>query len=137
VRDGCQSVVILYSHPLLGEGLGRLLAGDPDLHVDVVQVDDIAEVELALRSTPDVVILERTPPVAAIDVLRLAPGALLIDVGLDRGPTWAYRRDDIGQEPAALLRAIHERDGDRRQERPGSAVVAPSRRALEAVPPGR
>jgi hypothetical protein len=109
VRDGRQHVVILYSHPLLGEGLGRLLSNDPDLFVEQFHVDDLGEAEAALRSSPEVVVLERTPPVQAIDVLRLAPAALLVDVGLDAGPTWTYRRDEIDQQPDALLRAIHSR----------------------------
>jgi hypothetical protein len=109
VRDGRQRVVILYSHPLLGEGLGHLLSTQPDLIVEFVHVDDLAEAEAALRSAPDVVIVERTPPVQAIDVLRLAPTALLIDVGLDPGPSWTYRRDELGSQPDSLLRAIHDR----------------------------
>jgi hypothetical protein len=110
VRARRQRVVILYSHPLLGEGLGHLLATERDLIVELARVDDLAEVELALQSAPDVVILERTPPVQAIDVLRLAPAALVIHVGLDPGPAWAYHRDELGSQPDALLRAIHGRD---------------------------
>jgi hypothetical protein len=108
VRDGRQHVIILYSHPLLGEGLGRLLGNEPELFVEQFHVDDLDEAEQALSCSPDVVVLERTPPVQAIDVLRLAPAALLVDVGLDAGPTWTYRRDEIGPQPDALLRAIHE-----------------------------
>ena len=111
MRDGRQQVVILYSHPLLGEGLGRLLSADPDLVVELVHVDDLDQAERALSSSPDVVILERTPPVQAIDLLRFAPSALLIDVGLDAGPNWTYRRDELAPQPEELLRAIHGRDG--------------------------
>jgi hypothetical protein len=108
VRGGRQHVVILYSHPLLGEGLGHLLSNDPDLFVESFHVDHLEEAELALRCSPEVVVLERTPPVQVIDVIRLAPAALLVDVGLDAGPTWTYRRDEIGQQPDALLQAIHD-----------------------------
>jgi hypothetical protein len=109
VRDGRQQVVILYSHPLLGEGLGRLLAGDADLEVELVRVGDMREAETALAGSPDVVILERTPPLQAIDLMRLAPSSLVIDVGLDAGPSWAYRRDELSGQPDELLQVIHAR----------------------------
>ena len=111
MRDGRQRVVILYSHPLLGEGLGRLLAADPDLVVELVHVDDLDQAVQALACSPDVVIVERIPPVHAIDLMRLAPSALLIEMGLDAGSTWTYRRDELASQPEDLLRAIHGREG--------------------------
>jgi hypothetical protein len=106
-----QRVVILYSHPLLGEGLGRLLTADPALQVELVRVDDLEGAEQALAGGPDVVVLERTAPIQALDLLRFAPSALFIDVGLDAGPSWTIRRDELSPQPEELLRAIHGRDG--------------------------
>lgn len=102
-------VVILYDHPLLGEGLERLLRGQPGLAVELVHVDGIDAARAALAADPDVVILERCAPVQAIDLLRLAPDALFIDVGLDAGPSWTYRRDELAPQPEDILRAITER----------------------------
>ena len=102
-------VVILYDHPLLGEGLERLLRADDDLTVELVRVDGIESARAALRSDPDVVILERCAPVKAIDLLGLAPSALFLDVGLDAGPSWAYRRDELSPQPDEIMRAISER----------------------------
>jgi hypothetical protein len=102
-------VVILYEHPLLGEGLERLLRAEAGLRVELVHVDSLDVARCALDPSPDVVILERCPPVQALDLLRLAPDALFIDVGLDAGPSWAYHRDELSPQPEDILRAIVER----------------------------
>jgi hypothetical protein len=104
-----QRVVILYAHPLLGEGIGRILRTEPGLEVELVSLDDTVEAARVLAAGPDVVILERTAQRQALDLLPTAPGALFIDVGLDSGPSWTYRRDAIGAEPNELVRVIHER----------------------------
>ena len=102
-------VAILYSHPLLGEGLARLLQADHGLVVQLVHVDDLETAEAALALRPDVVVLERGLPVQVLDLLRMAPNALLIDVGLDAGPSWAYHRDELSPQPDDLLRTIRSR----------------------------
>jgi hypothetical protein len=102
-------IVILYDHLLLGEGLERLLRNGSGLQVELVHVDGIETARAAIASDPDVVILERCAPVQAIDLLRLAPSALFIDVGLDPGPSWAYRRDELSPQPEDILRTIFER----------------------------
>jgi hypothetical protein len=126
-------VVILYSHPLLGEGLARLLGGDRDLHVELVRVDAPPDAEAALAACPgpdcpDVVIVERSVPVQAMDLLRVAPSALLIDVGLDAGPSFTYRRDELSPQPDDILRTIRARRRPARgRRRPPAAVpVEPS-----------
>ena len=101
--------MILYSHPLFGEGLARMLETDAALDVALVQLDDVTAAEAAFCPPPDVVILERATPLQAIDLLRVAPNALLIDVGLDAGPSWAYRRDQLSPQPEAILRTIRRR----------------------------
>ena len=101
------SVVILYTHSLLGEGLARVLAADPGLDVLPVSSRDARAAEIALTANPDVIIFERGEPLQAIDFLKAAPVALLIDVGLDAGPTFTYRREEIPARPEGILRAIH------------------------------
>lgn len=99
-------VVILYDHPLLGEGLERLLRDRPGIDVRLVRVDGVESAMAALESAPDVVIVERCAPVAAMDLLPLAPDSLFIDVGLDAGPSWTYRREEISPRPEDILQAI-------------------------------
>ncbi|HET9680786.1 MAG TPA: hypothetical protein VFP19_02020 [Candidatus Limnocylindrales bacterium] len=123
-------VVILYSHPLLGEGLAHLLGGDRDLTVDLVRVQDEEEAEAALTGCladlcPDVVIVERSMGVKPIDLLRVAPAALLIDVGLDAGPSFTYRREELSPQPDEILRTIRRGFGGQaphRRRRPPTAV---------------
>jgi hypothetical protein len=121
-------VVILYSHHLLGEGLARLLGADPGLEVTAIHVEDLESAAAALGDAPDVVVMERAASIHAIDLLALAPAALLIDVGLDAGPSWAYHRDEISPQPEDILRAIHER---------GPVPGAAARRPTRARPPHR
>jgi hypothetical protein len=116
-------VVILYSHPLLGEGLAHLLGGDRDLTVELVRVAEEPDLDTALGGNPDVVIVERSVALRTIDLLRLAPSALLIDVGLDSGPSWAYRREELSPQPDEILRAIRARGhAARGRRRPPTAV---------------
>ncbi len=125
-------VVILYSHPLLGEGLAHLLGGDRELIVDLVRIEDedVDELEanaaLASRlaqANPDVVIVERSVALKAIDLLSIAPSALLIDVGLDAGPSWAYRREELSPQPDEILRTIRATGrASQRRRRPPTAV---------------
>jgi hypothetical protein len=132
-------VVILYDHPLLGEGLERLLRAGTDLQVELVHVDGVDAAQSVLATNPDVVILERSAPLQAIDLLRFAPCALFIDVGLDAGPSWAYRRDELSPQPEEILRAILERPPVPHQAEarcPGAtkpALPAPARAAPARV----
>jgi DNA-binding NarL/FixJ family response regulator len=117
VAGATQRVVILYAHPLLGEGLARLLGADSRLSVEAVHAEDAESARAALGDAPDVVIVERTAFVRAVDLLALASGALVIDVGLDAGSTWAYHCDELPGQPDALLRTI--REAGRRAPQPG------------------
>lgn len=101
------SVLILYSHPLLGEGLADLLAADAGLEIAAVRIDDAARAECAIAAAPQVIILERGDPDRAVEMLEMVPDALIIDVAIGPGPTFAYRRDEIAAWPDAIIEAIH------------------------------
>ncbi len=106
------SVVILYAHPLLGEGLAHLLSVEPGLHVVPVSIADAERAEWALAAGPDVVIVEHRQHPSAVDLLKLAPNALLIELGVGSEPTFTYRREEIPGQPEGILgaiRAIRER----------------------------
>lgn len=110
--DGPISVLILYSHPLLGEGLVGMLAHEPDLVVSAVGLVDSEAVRVALDESPQVVIAERGQPDRAVEILERVPEALIIEVGLGPGPTFTYRRDEISTLPESVVEAV--RQGSRR-----------------------
>lgn len=116
------TVLILYAHPLLGMGLEQLLAGEPELAVTALDTHP-ADPEAARHAAhealgrhPDVVILERGSGIAAEDVLLEAPEALLIDVGVDAGESFAVVREPLDGRADGILDAIRRF----RQLRPGS-----------------
>jgi DNA-binding NarL/FixJ family response regulator len=125
------SVVILYSHALLGEGLAKLLAAEPGLDITAVESHEIEAAEAALDAAPDVVIFERSEPLQAIDLLKFAPDALLIDVGMDAGPTFSYQREEISAKPDGIVRAIRHMKKAR-----GPAVVGALTMLAMTVAPG-
>ncbi len=71
------------------------------------------------RRSPEVIIYERGDPDRAVKILELVPDALVIDIGIGTGPTFAYRRDEISALPDAIVAAIHQ---------------APSRRCARHAP---
>lgn len=112
------TVVILATHPLLGEGLARILGQHPDLSIVHIDRRDLAAAEAALSGSPDVVIVERDESVWASDLLRFAPDALLIDVGIDAEGVFSMQRQRIPSQPDGILEAI------RKMTR--SATIAPA-----------
>lgn len=71
-------VVVLYEHPLLGEGIARILLVETGAEVAVAPAGDRCAMEAALARDPSVVIFERGG--RELDWARLAPHAVLIDV---------------------------------------------------------
>lgn len=99
-------VMILYTHPLLGEGIARLLASEPGLQVIPVPAGEAELVQQTLALAPEVIIFERSQPDRAVEILESVPGALLIDVGIDPGPTFTYHREEIPGRPEGILQLI-------------------------------
>ena len=106
--DGPISVLTLYSHPLLGEGLVGMLSREPGVVVTAVGLEDSDAVRVALDQSPQVVIAERGQPDRAVEILELVPEALVIEVGLGPGPTFTYRRDEISTLPEAVVEAVRQ-----------------------------
>lgn len=117
------TVVILATHPLLGEGLAKVLGCAPELCVTHVSADDMAAVERVLAAAPDVVIVERNSVFAAYDLIRFAPDALLIDVGMDNGHAFSVHREEIPAQPDGILAAIR---GMRKTHQAPVSALAPA-----------
>jgi len=107
-EDRRVSVIVLYTHPLFGEGIARLLAAEPGVDVMPVAVSDLRRAERSLAQAPDVVIFERGDPDTATDILRFAPSALVIDVSLTPGPTFTFERHEIQTRPEVILQVIRQ-----------------------------
>lgn len=112
-EDRRVSVVVLYTHPLFGQGVARLLSAEPGVDVTPVAASDPEQVECLLALAPDVVIFERGDPDTATDILRYAPSALVIDVSLSPGPTFTYQRQEIQAQPEVILQVIRQASSHR------------------------
>lgn len=73
-------VVILYEHPLLGEGIAKYLRAQAGVEATVVSARDSQAVTSALALEPAVVIFELSDPVRQVGLAAMAPKAVLIDV---------------------------------------------------------
>lgn len=71
-------VAVLYEHPLLGEGIARILLVETNAEVAVAAAGNGRAVEAVLARQPNVVIFEGSR--CESDCKRLAPSAVLIDV---------------------------------------------------------
>jgi DNA-binding NarL/FixJ family response regulator len=100
------SIVVLSSHPLLGEGVSRMLEAEPGVDVRHVACSERESVAAALATQPDVVVVERCASLDAKRVLDLVPDALVFDIDIGPGPTWVYRRQEIPGDPRAILELV-------------------------------
>jgi len=98
-------VVILYLHPLLGEGLAKLVAAEPGIDVTAIREDDALGAAVALAGRPDVVVEERGG--GAWSAARLEPGfvPLRLFVGID-GNGYARKDEPITVDPELIVRAV-------------------------------
>jgi DNA-binding NarL/FixJ family response regulator len=99
-------VLVLYDHPLLGEGLGALMAAVPELDVERIAMGDPDAMERAMASEADVVILEEGGPVGLVDLLRDSRCRAIVDVSISTSQAWTIRREAISQDPDSLIDRI-------------------------------
>ena len=134
---GPDRVVVLYSHPLLGEGLGRMLAAEPDLVVTTVNLGTIQALDEALAGDPDVVVFEEGGPIGVLDVLRRSGATVVIDVDITSSTAWTLRRQALRSAPEEVLGAIRDALAGRAAAPESVAPIAQVPRAVTAVGPGR
>jgi DNA-binding NarL/FixJ family response regulator len=99
-------VLVLYSHPLMGEGLGRMLAAEPGLDVAAVDVALPGAVESALAAEPDVIIVEEGGPLDAADVVRRSTCSVVLDVDINTTNAWSLRREALSTRPDDFLASL-------------------------------
>jgi hypothetical protein len=128
-------VLVLYDHPLLGEGLGALMASVPELDVERVAMGDPDAMERAIASEADVVILEEGGPVGLVDLLRDSRCRAIVDVSISTSQAWTIRREAISPDPESLIdRIISACLGDRRSTAAPSAGVPSAAAPSAGVP---
>ena len=74
------TVVILYEHALLGEGIAKYLHTQIGAEATLASVREPDAVTSALALGPEVVIFESNDPFQQFDLRTLVPHAVLIDV---------------------------------------------------------
>ena len=104
-------LAILYDHPLLGEGVGRMLGLEPGLEIEFVEARDCGAVETALSRRPEMIVVERSSGIDPLEILRRTPDTMVIEVGIAPGPTWVYRRQEIPGDPQAVLGIVRRLRG--------------------------
>ena len=72
-RTRTPRVLVLYVHPLLGQGLARLLAAQAGVSAVAVSVLDDAARSAALRERPDLVIAEESGEAANVETTASLP----------------------------------------------------------------
>jgi hypothetical protein len=121
MSEAKHSVVILYEHALLGEGIAKYLRVNGGVEARVASVRDLAAVTSALAFSPTVVIFELSEPLRQVDLSALAPQAVLIDVStvVTRGPSVASGGEGLER----ILQAVS-----------GPINVIPLAAQVEAIP---
>ena len=100
-------VVVLYVHPLFGQGIGLLLRSQEDLEVTCLPMSEEQHEEL-LRLRPRAIVLEATEDGLPWKTLQDLPPATVIRVGLDQNTMDVYQRHQIvSAGPDNLVEAIH------------------------------
>jgi DNA-binding NarL/FixJ family response regulator len=99
-------VLVLYSHPLMGEGLGRMLAAEPGVMVDAVDIAEAGAVEAALAREPAVIVVEEGGAIDAADIVRRSSCAVVLDVDITTTRAWALRRESLSSRPDDFLNEI-------------------------------
>lgn len=99
-------VLVLYSHPLMGEGLERMLAAERGIVVQAVDIAEQAAVDQALADEPALIVVEEGGRVDAADIVRRSSCAVVLDVDINTTRAWALRRESLSSRPDDFLAEI-------------------------------
>ena len=99
-------VLLLYSHPLMGEGLGRMLSAEPGIELECADMSQASVVTAALAREPEVVIIEEGGPVDAADVVRRCKASVVLDVDITTTSAWSLRREILSTKPDDFLASL-------------------------------
>lgn len=126
-------VLVLYSHPLMGEGLGRMLAEEPGVVVDAVDIAEGHAVDEALAREPAVIVVEEGGAVDAADIVRRSNCRVVLDVDITTTRAWTLRRESIDSRPDEFLAAIRAAVNGAGRTQPEPEQRGPGDRRLATV----
>jgi hypothetical protein len=99
--------VVLYVHPLFGQGIGQLLRLQEDLEVTCLPASEDQHEELR-RLRPRAIVVEATEDGLSWETLQDLPPATVIRVALDENTMDVFQRHQIvSAGPDNLVEAIH------------------------------
>jgi hypothetical protein len=99
--------VVLYIHPLFGQGIGQILRSQKDLDVTCLPATECQHEELQ-RLRPRAIVLEAANDTVSWETLQDLPPATVIRVGLDENTMDVFQRHQIiSAGPDNLVEAIH------------------------------
>jgi DNA-binding NarL/FixJ family response regulator len=124
-------VVILYVHPLLGEGLAKLLAAEPGIAAAAISTDDAPGTAAALTSRPDAVIIESHEDAVSMTLPGdvAVPLLLFVDIAGAADPAPTTR---MGGDPRAAG-ALRSAGAARAGRETGAPEIRPETDDLERV----
>lgn len=99
-------VLLLYSHPLMGEGLGRMLSAEPGIELETADMNQADLVTAALSRKPEVVIVEEGGAVDAADIVRRTKCAVVLDVDITTTQAWALCRESFSTRPDDFIASL-------------------------------
>jgi hypothetical protein len=100
-------VVVLYIHPLFGQGIGQILRSQKDLDVTCLPACENQH-EALRRLRPRAIVLESALDTISWETLEDLPPATVIRVGLDENTMDVFQRHQIiSAGPDNLVEAIH------------------------------
>jgi chemotaxis response regulator CheB len=124
-------VLVLYSHPLMGEGLERMLSSEQGITVDAVDVGETAAVDEALAREPGVIVVEEGGSMDAADIMRRSNCPIVLDVDITTSQGWTLRRETLPSRPDDFLATIRTVVGCEERAEPG---VEPPRMRPVTIP---
>jgi hypothetical protein len=83
-----------------------MLASEPGIVVQAVDVTEQAAVDAALATDPSVIVVEEGGSVDAADIVRRSAAMLVMDVDINTASAFTLRRESLSSRPDDFLAAI-------------------------------
>jgi DNA-binding NarL/FixJ family response regulator len=99
-------VLVVYSHPLFGEGLAGMLASEPSIEVGSVNVEKPDALAAALAANPEVIVVEEGGSIEVTEILRRTRCPMVVTVDIGSADAWTFRRSTIRSRPDEVIQTI-------------------------------